>query len=161
MLATQPKTFDKRDRAIKAALAALGAEAKEGTDFELEKILTVSGQKTVTRYQWNKLDEPAYQPKIKDRVHNIHDQVDGVLRPDIHGTVLVVGPTVSEVKWDKPAPWGQLQNCLNRHLAPIATLLSVTPLKGKIEPGMKITGVLEGKIGKIVGPVEDDGGSGK
>jgi hypothetical protein len=119
MLATQPKTFDKRDRAIKAALATLGADAKEGADFELEKILTTSGQKTVTRYQWNKLDQPAYQPNVKDRVHNIHDQVDGVLRPDIHGTVLVVGPTVSEVKWDKPAPWGQMVNCLNKHLQPV------------------------------------------
>jgi hypothetical protein len=109
MLATQPKTFDKRDRAIKAALAALGAEAKEGADFELTKTED-------KRFIWNKLDQPAYQPKVKDRVHNIHDQVDGVLRPDIHGTVLVVGPTVSEVKWDKPAPWGQFQNCLNRHL---------------------------------------------
>jgi hypothetical protein len=119
MLATQPKTFDKRDRAVKAALAALGADAKEGADFGLERILTVSGQKTVTRYQWTKFNTPAYLPKVKDRVHNIHDHVDGVLRPDVHGTVLVVGPTVSEVKWDKPAPWGQLQNCLNQHLQPV------------------------------------------
>lgn len=108
------KTYDKRDRAMKAAVAAIGGKAILGLDYEVSKTDTKP-----PRYVWTKLDPLGYQPSVKDRVHNTHDTVEGVLRPDVHGTVLVVGSTVSEVKWDPPAPWGQVQNCLNKHLQPV------------------------------------------
>lgn len=44
---------------------------------------------------------PSAKPtEARRRVYNIHD-------PNVHGTVIVVGEQVSEVKWDVAVPWGK------------------------------------------------------
>ncbi len=107
-MTTETKTYDKRDRAVAAALKELGSKAIKGLDYDLETVPTVSGQKTVTRYIWVRL-HPIFEPKTKDRVFDVNV-------PSIHGTVIVAGPNASEVKWDSPEPWGKVSNTLNKHL---------------------------------------------
>ena len=101
MLATTTKTYDKRDRAIKAAVADLGSDAKEGVDYELSKDEN-------KRWVWTRLIAPI-APKLKDRVYD-----QGA--PNVIGTVTVIGTNACEVKWDKPEPWGAKSNTINKYL---------------------------------------------
>jgi hypothetical protein len=94
------KTHSKRSRALAAALKELGAEVREGADFELVRGLDK---------RWSWVPANAIQPKTKDRVFDVS-------APDVLGTVTVAGPNVSEVKWDSPESWGKVSNTVNKHL---------------------------------------------
>ena len=101
MLATTIKIFDKRDRALAAAIKEFGSGAKEGSEFELSKDEN-------KRWFWTRLNA-IIEPQAKSRVYDVST-------PNVHGTVVVAGPNVSEVKWDKPEPWGKVSNTINKNL---------------------------------------------
>jgi hypothetical protein len=119
MTMMEGKTFDKRARALAAALQEFGAEAEEGVEFALEK----GADK---RWFWTRL-EPIIELKAKDKVFDVN-------RPDVHGVVVVAGSNVSEVRWDTPECWGKTSNALNKHLRFVVDQPDPTPSLGENVP---------------------------
>jgi hypothetical protein len=100
MTILEEKTFDKRDRAVKAARQMLGENATEDVEFELKRLEN-------KRFYWAPIK--IEQPKVKDRVYDISAK-------NVLGTVTVAGPSACEVKWDAPDPWGKVSNALTNSL---------------------------------------------